>query len=73
MVDLREPMVARVVGPAPGTVVDGNIAIPIRLEALACPAFLSVPKTKEIPIGETINVRIDDVDTSLSVITCFLA
>jgi exoribonuclease-2 len=72
MLDFRAPMLARVSGLSTGIAVDGFASVSIRLEALACPATLAVPKGKDIPIGETINVRIDQVDTDLGMIKCVL-
>jgi len=73
MVDLRGPLVARVSGPVGGVVVDGMVAVPVRLEALACPAFLAIPKGKDLPIGETVNVRVTEANTDLSIIQAALA
>jgi exoribonuclease-2 len=73
MLDFRAPVVARISGPVGGSVVDGMVAVPVRLEALACPAFLALPKGKDIPIGETVNVVITEADTDLSIIRVSLA
>ena len=73
MLDFKAPVVARISGPVGGSVVDGMVAVPVRLEALACPAFLALPKGKDIPIGETVNVVITEADTDLSIIRVSLA
>lgn len=73
MVDLRESMGAIVAGPAQGAVVDGHVAMPIRLEALAIPAMLYVPRAKELPVGENVNVKITAVDLDKSIVKASLA
>ena len=73
MLDFRAPVAAKISGPVGGSVVDGMVAVPVRLEALACPAFLALPKGKDIPIGETVNVVITEANTDLSIIRVSLA
>jgi exoribonuclease-2 len=73
MIDMRGPMEAVVAGPSTGMVVDGLAPMPVRLEALAIPAWLYVPKMKELQVGEVVNVRITDVDTDKSIIKATLA
>jgi hypothetical protein len=73
MIDIRGPLEGRVTGTAGTAVVDGRVAFPIRIEALAVSAQLYVPKSKEIPIGETVHVRIDQVELALSLIRTSLA
>jgi exoribonuclease R len=68
MVDLRGEMMARVTGPAGGVVRDGQVAMPIRLEALAVPAAVWIPKGMDLPIGEAIDVKISGINLANSII-----
>jgi exoribonuclease II len=68
MVDLRGEMKARVTGPAGGMVKDGQVAVPIRLEALAVPAAVWIPKGMDLPAGEAIDVKMRGINLANSII-----